>query len=206
MRGVPAARKEKKGSGLPGGIRLRWVAGLLVFFVLGALALLVLRDAPTRVEQALYPLDYEGTIRSAAEEYGVEPAFVAGMIYAESKFRPEAESSQNAYGLMQLLPQTAEFVSSRSGIEGDYQDPRTNIRMGAWYLSYLSRKYDGDERLVIAAYNSGEGTVDGWRSREDFNIEDDIPYPETRNHVERVLEAREVYENLYGEDLRRNPG
>lgn len=177
----------------------------MIFLVLGVVAFLVLRDAPNQVERALYPLEYEGTIRSAAEEYGVEPAFVAGMIYAESKFRPDAESSQEAYGLMQLLPETAAFISRRSGVEGDYRDPRTNIRMGTWYLSYLSRKYDGDERLVIAAYNSGEGTVDRWLAQESFDIEEDIPYTETENHVERVLEAREVYERLYGDNLARNP-
>ena len=178
---------------------------LLGVLVLGG-AVLLLRDAPNRVEQAIYPLEYEGTIRSAAEEYGVDPTFVAGMIYAESRFRPEAESSQTAYGLMQLLPETAGFISRRSGIEGDYREPRTNIRMGTWYLSYLSRKYNGDERLVIAAYNSGEGTVNSWRAQEGFDIEEDIPYSETRNHVERVLEAQETYRSLYGENLRRNPG
>ena len=118
---------------------------------------------------------YEETIRQASRENGLEPAFVAGVIHTESRFRPDAESSQEAYGLMQMLPATAEFVQRRSGIEGDFRDPRTNIRLGTWYLGYLGERYNGDERLMLAAYNSGEGTVDGWISEEGFDIAKDIP-------------------------------
>ena len=140
-------------------------------------------------------------ITPASERYGLEPAFVAGVIYTESRFDPEAESHQGAYGLMQLLPQTANFISSRSGIDGDYQNPRVNLRLGTWYLSYLEGRYAGHERLMLAAYNSGEGQVDSWTSEEGFDIERDIPFEETKNYVESVLEAREVYTELYGEDL-----
>ena len=147
---------------------------------------------------------YEETIRQASRENGLEPAFVAGVIHTESRFRPDAESSQEAYGLMQMLPETAEFVQRRSGIEGDFRDPRTNIRLGTWYLGYLGGRYNDDERLMLAAYNSGEGTVDGWISEEGFDIAKDIPFKETREYVERSLEARQRYEDLYGRDLRRN--
>jgi soluble lytic murein transglycosylase len=127
---------------------------------------------------------------------------VAGVVYTESRFDPEAVSHREAYGLMQLLPQTSEFISSRSGINGDYRNPRVNLRMGAWYLSYLEGRYGGNERLMLAAYNSGEGQVDAWLSEEGFDIETDIPFEETRHYVESVLDAREVYIELYGEDLR----
>ena len=107
---------------------------------------------------------------------------------------------------MQMLPATAEFVQQRSGIEGDFRDPRTNIRMGTWYLGYLDGRYDGDKRLMLAAYNSGEGRVDGWISEEGFDIARDIPFKETRDYVENSLEARETYEGLYGENLSRDTG
>ena len=179
----------------------------MVAAVLAGLAALPFAlGAPERVREALYPLRYEETIRQASRENGLEPAFVAGVIYTESRFRPDAESSQSAYGLMQMLPQTAEFVQRRSGIRGDFEDPRTNIRLGTWYLGYLDGRYDGDERLMLAAYNSGEGRVDGWISEEGFDIARDIPFKETRDYVENSLEARETYEGLYGEDLRRDPG
>ena len=178
----------------------------LLAVLAGLVALPFALGAPETVRKAVYPLRYEETIRQASRENGLEPTFVAGVIYAESRFRPDAESSQDAYGLMQMLPDTAEFVQRRSGIRGDFRDPRTNIRLGTWYLGYLDERYRGDERLMLAAYNSGEGTVDGWISDDGFDIAKDIPFEETREYVERSLEARQRYEELYGRDLRRNPG
>ena len=185
--------------------RRRGVLALLAVLA-GLVALPFALGAPETVRKAVYPLRYEETIRQASRENGLEPTFVAGVIYAESRFRPDAESSQDAYGLMQMLPDTAEFVQQRSGIDGDFRDPRTNIRLGTWYLGYLDGRYRGNERLMLAAYNSGEGTVDGWISNDGFDIAEDIPFEETREYVERSLEARQKYEELYGEDLRRNTG
>ncbi len=179
---------------------------LVLAVVAGLVALPFALGAPEAVRKAAYPLRYEDTIRQASREHGLEPAFVAGVIYTESRFRPEAESSQSAYGLMQMLPATAEFVQQRSGIGGDFKEPRTNIRLGVWYLNYLDGRYSGDERLMLAAYNSGEGRVDGWISDEGFDIARDIPFKETRDYVENSLEARQTYEDLYGEDLSREPG
>jgi soluble lytic murein transglycosylase len=104
----------------------------------------------------------------------------------------------------ELLPQTAGFIRDRGGIEGDYRDPKVNLRMGAWYLSYLEDRYMGDERLVLAAYNSGEGRVDAWISDKGFDVGEDIPFKETREYVEKVLEARRTYDELYGRNLYRN--
>ena len=176
----------------------------LLAVLAGLVALPFALGAPETVRKAVYPLRYEETIRQASRENGLEPTFVSGVIHTESRFRPDAESSQEAYGLMQMLPATAEFVQRRSGIEGDFRDPRTNIRLGTWYLGYLDERYKGDERLMLAAYNSGEGTVDAWISDDGFDIAEDIPFKETREYVERSLEARQKYEDLYGEDLRRN--
>jgi soluble lytic murein transglycosylase len=177
---------------------------LLVAVLAGLLALPFALGAPERVREALYPLRYEETIRQASRENGLEPTFVAGVIYTESRFRPEAESHQAAYGLMQMLPETAEFVQQRSGIRGDFKDPRTNIRLGTWYLGYLDERYRGDERLMLAAYNSGEGRVDGWISEEGFDIARDIPFKETRDYVGNALEAKKTYEELYGQYLRQD--
>ena len=186
--------------------RARRRSGLLALLavVAGLVALPFALGTPEAIRKAVYPLRYEETIRQASRENRLEPAFVAGVIHTESRFRPDAESSQEAYGLMQMLPATAEFVQRRSGIGGDFREPRTNIRLGTWYLGYLDERYRGDERLMLAAYNSGEGTVDGWISEEGFDIAKDIPFEETREYVERSLEARQRYEDLYGRDLRRS--
>jgi soluble lytic murein transglycosylase len=175
----------------------------LVALVGGLIALPYLLRAPDAVRQAVYPLRYEEIIREESLRYGLEPAFVAGVIYAESKFQPDATSPKGAYGLMQILPDTADFIAERSGIEGDFRDPETNLRMGIWYLDYLDGRYLSDERLMLAAYNSGEGRVDAWISDEGFDIGEDIPFQETREYVERVLEARQTYAELYGRNLDR---
>jgi soluble lytic murein transglycosylase len=156
------------------------------------------------VLRVTYPLRYEETIRAEAAEHGLEPALVAAVIRTESRFDPEVESSRGAYGLMQLQPETARFISERGGVGGDYRDPKANIRMGTWYLDYLRRQYAGDERLVLAAYNSGEGQVDAWISEEGFDVAHDIPFGETRDYVEDVLKARDTYAELYGSELDRD--
>jgi peptidoglycan lytic transglycosylase len=161
---------------------------------------------PDAVMRTIYPLRYEATIREASEENDLEPAFVAAVIYTESRFRPDVESHQEAYGLMQLLPQSANYIERKSGIRGDYKDPRVNIKLGTWFLGYLNDRYDGDERLMLAAYNSGEGSVDAWTSDEGFDIKKDIPYKETREYVDRVLEAQKTYQQLYGKNLQQQPG
>jgi len=162
--------------------------------------------APDTVMRTMYPLHYEETIRQASEANDLEPAFVAAVIYTESRFRPDVKSHQGAYGLMQLLPQSARYIERNSGIEGNFRDPQVNIRLGTWFLGYLDDRYDGDERLMLAAYNSGEGSVDAWTSDEGFDIKKDIPYKETREYVERVLEAQKAYQDLYGKNLQRGPG
>ena len=161
---------------------------------------------PDAVMRTMYPLRYEGAIREASEKNDLEPTFVAAVIYTESRFQPGVESHQGAYGLMQLLPQSARYIERNSGIEGDFRDPKVNIRLGTWFLGYLNDRYDGDERLMLAAYNSGEGSVDAWTSDEGFDIEKDIPYKETREYVERALEAQKTYRELYGKNLQHHPG
>jgi soluble lytic murein transglycosylase len=187
-------------------MRARRRRGVLILLALAVVlaALPFILKTPETVRKTVYPLRYEDTIRRVSVEHGLEPTFVAAVVYTESRFRPDVESHRGAYGLMQLLPRTARFIQERSNIEGDYRQPEVNLRMGAWYLGYLDDRYMGDERLVLAAYNSGEGQVDAWVSDEGFDVGEDIPFRETREYVENVLEAQRTYEELYGRNLYRN--
>ena len=104
---------------------------------------------------------------------------------------------------MQIVPSTAGYVSRQSQIPGNFREPETNIRLGVWYLEYLEERYAGSERLMLASYNAGEGTVDTWLQDESFDISQDIPYPETASYVEDVRETRDTYADLYGTNLNR---
>jgi soluble lytic murein transglycosylase len=154
------------------------------------------------------PLRHQDAIREQAGEKHLDPSLIAGVIYAESKFS-DSTSSAGALGLMQLLPSTAHFIAGRSGgtafTTEDLSTPEINIAYGSWYLRYLLDRYGGDEVLALAAYNGGMGNVDRWvaaaRARGERLAMGDIPFPETRAYVQRVLEARREYRRTYPGEL-----
>jgi soluble lytic murein transglycosylase len=141
-----------------------------------------------------YPRRYGGMIAKAATEYGVSPALISAVIFAESGFHPNAESAAGAKGLMQLVEPTAYFCAKKIGLSYSPQklvDPAYNIALGTFYLSYLLKKF-GSEPLALAAYNAGEGNVRQWLA--DGLTEP--PFPETKRYVDRVLRAKHFYRIL----------
>jgi soluble lytic murein transglycosylase len=162
-------------------------------------ALYVVRTNPTWYERIRYPLRYSQFVRVHAAEHGLDPALVAAVIYQESKFRSSVVSSSGAIGLMQLTPATARGIAIRTGgtrfRTQDLFDPELNIRYGSWYLDNLFKKY-GSERLVLAAYNAGQGNVDRWRARGEG-----IQFPETRAYIERVEHLTSIYRRAWHSKL-----
>jgi soluble lytic murein transglycosylase len=161
------------------------------------------------VTEISLPLRHEDIIRQQAADKDLDPTLIAGVIYTESRFRDQT-SPAGAKGLMQLLPSTADDIARKSGgtafVQGDLADPQVNISYGSFYLRYLLRRYGGNEVLAIAAYNAGEGRVDKWifdarRRGEDFDHTRHIPFPETRDYVKRVTEAKARYRERYGREL-----
>ena len=157
-------------------------------------------------EQSLqrYPMEYTDLIRSCAAEEGLEPAYVAAVILAESSYNPQAVSSVNAQGLMQIMPETGAWIAGKfdeSYVDGCLFDPETNIRYGCWYLGYLLRRYDGDKTCSTEAYHSGQGTVDGWLKDPQYSTDgrtlNIIGGPRANTYVGRVLEYYEKYKQLY---------
>jgi len=141
-----------------------------------------------------------------APNSGVEPALVYAITRQESNFDPEAVSSANARGLMQLLPATAQQVARRLGIAHQTaqltNDPAHNMRLGAGYLEMLSERFGGTLPFMIAGYNAGPGRVDQWvgefgdpRQGQIAMLDwmEQIPFTETRNYVQRVIENMAVY-------------
>src|SRR3954454_5114875 len=173
---------------------LRRRLGLLAFALLAicVLGIAIVRPfADKAVKEIALPLRHEDIIRQQANDKGLDPSLIAGVIYVESRFRDQT-SVAGAKGLMQLLPSTADYIARKSGgtrfQQGDLATPQINIAYGSWYLRYLLDHYDGSEALALAAYNAGEGKVDGWyraaQARgEDFSVAAHIPFPETRDYV-----------------------
>jgi len=152
-----------------------------------------------------YPTEYQELIREYAEDNGLEPAYVASVILAESSYRPEAVSSVGAQGLMQIMPKTGEWIAGKFDedyLEGSLFDPATNIRYGCWYLGFLMDRYDGSMRCASAAYHAGQGTVDKWLKDPMYSADgktlDTIPSEATGPYVERILKYYEGYEEIYG--------
>jgi len=176
----------------------RLLAVILVAAAAGG-AFLYLRSGPNWFERLRYPLHYSEYVRVHARENHLDPALLAAVIYSESKFRTNAESSSGAIGLMQLTPATARGIAIRTGGSrfrtSDLYDPEINIRYGAWYLANLFHKY-GSERLVLAAYNAGQGNVDAWRAKGE-----PIQFPETAAYVKRVEHLKHVYRAAWAKEL-----
>jgi len=192
--------------------RRRRLAALVMLLGLGALAVGIagvagLGPLADEVRQITLPLEHEDIIRQQADDKDVDAALIAAVIFEESKFRDQT-SHAGARGLMQITPATADYIAAKSGgtafEQGDLASPQINIAYGAWYLDYLTEKYEGHDLAAIAAYNAGEGTVDEWVSSAgglDVFDEGDIAFPETREYVDGVMDHRAAYRKHYASEL-----
>jgi soluble lytic murein transglycosylase len=188
--------------------RRRGVLGLAAAIVAVVVFVLAMPLAQQAVNDLGLPLRYSSVIRQQAAEKKLDPALVAAVIYAETKFNPRT-SSAGAEGLMQILPQTAEFLAHKSGATtfttADLSTPQVNIAYGSYYLRYLLDEYHGTTWQAIAAYNGGEANVDRWiadaRAHGRKLSIGEIPFPETRAYVQRVLSARSAYRHKYAGQL-----
>jgi soluble lytic murein transglycosylase len=188
------------------GRRAFWTVAAMAAVVL--VAALALSTVDQVVREGELPLADASIIREQAAAKHLDPALIAAVIYAETKFDPRP-SSAGAQGLMQLLPSTAYFIAHLSGgvafTAGDLATPRINLAYGSYYLRYLLDHYEGDEMLAVAAYNGGISNVDEWvaeaRAQGRQLTIGAIPFPETREYVQRVLEAQREYRRRYPSEL-----
>lgn len=159
--------------------------------------------------RVLYPLRYGDLIRQSAARFGVDPALVASVIHAESRFRPRAISPRGARGLMQVMPETGAWLAHRLQLDEftleELFDPVTNITLGTFYLSELAHEFGGDWVLILAAYNGGRQNVKRWLAGRATLAIEDIPFQETRYYVRRVLRAYRWYRLLYRWEQARGP-
>ena len=190
--------------------RRRGAVLVLALVVAAGLAAVVTGLGPLgeAVREITLPLKHEDIIRQQADDKDLDPALIAAVIYEESRFRDQT-SHAGARGLMQITPDTADFIAKHSGgdlfEQTDLATPQINIAYGSYFLRYLLDHYDGNEGAALAAYNAGIGNVDKWVAEaggiDSFEVESHVPFPETRAYVENVLDSRGDYREHHGGDL-----
>jgi soluble lytic murein transglycosylase len=172
------------------------------------LVAIVLSEVKHAVSHRGLPLTNASIIREQAAAKHLDPALIAAVIYAETKFDPRP-STAGAQGLMQILPATAYYLAHLSGgtrfTASDLDTPSINVAYGSYYLRYLLDHYNGNEMLAVAAYNGGLANVDGWAAQANTSGGEltvaTIPFPETREYVQRVLAAQQTYRATYPREL-----
>jgi soluble lytic murein transglycosylase len=178
------------------------IGGTLLVGALGGFLLVNSDRFQRTLEEVTLPLQHEDIIRQQAAQKDVPADLIAAVIYTESRFRDQT-SHAGARGLMQITPSTAQVIERLSGGQtfnfDDLSNPDINIRYGTFYLHYLLQKFDDNEIAALAAYNAGETNVANWGGSR-LSL-DDIPFPETHDYVENVLEKRDEYASHYRHEL-----
>lgn len=198
-------KKTASGGGFRGRIFLRVVLVLLLLCLAGW------RFWRSDMVQMrfVYMWPYQNEILTYAGKNQIDPFLVAAVIKNESRFKPGAVSEVGAIGLMQIMPETGEWIAGQMGLAGysvqKLYDPTVNIRMGCWYLSELKHEFRGNMVLQMLAYNAGRGNTHGWMAANGWDWEfgsiSAIPYEESRGYVAAVLHDRDEYYRLYKDKI-----
>ncbi|MDD4767533.1 MAG: lytic transglycosylase domain-containing protein [Desulfotomaculaceae bacterium] len=153
-----------------------------------------------------YPLPYHDLTLKYATVHNQDTYLLSAMIKAESNFQPRAVSEKGARGLMQIMPETGQSVAGQLGYPDFSADllfiPEININIGACYLAGLDDEFNGNVILMLAAYNGGIGNVMEWIAADKsggINEIDQIPFPETRHYIKKVLKYHQIYTRLYSQ-------
>ena len=176
---------------------------IITILVLSVICGLLFQFFYDKYERNAYPKEYEEYVEKYASQYGVPESIVYAVIKTESGYDSGAVSEAGAVGLMQMMPDTFNWLTTltKENLDkGLLYDPETNIKYGTYYLSYLYLKY-GSWDTVYAAYNAGEGNVDDWLGdaldADGAKKLGDGPFKETENYIKKVNKAAEIYDRLY---------
>lgn len=156
--------------------------------------------------RVVYPFPYRKLLTARAEELGLDPYLVAGLVRQESAFAPAIVSPAGAIGLMQVMPATGRQLARASGIRGftteTLENAEINVLLGTSFLAEMLERYDGDVPLFLSAYNAGPTRANRWRrfpeAGDPPRFTERIPFAETRGYVKNVTRNRALYRWLYG--------
>lgn len=159
-----------------------------------------------KIEKMEYPRRYEEYVQYYADKYGIDSRMLYAVIRTESNFDPNARSSVDARGLMQITEITFDWIKSNIAPTEeltfeDLYNPETNIRFGSYFFSYCLRRYDNDLATAAAAYHSGWGTVDELlsdaRYTDNGETLTEFPYRQMSRYVSKVTSAYARYCEIY---------
>jgi len=156
--------------------------------------------------QALYPFPYKDLILKWSAHRQLNPLLVTALIRQESRFTPKIKSWAGAVGLMQVLPETAEWRAASMQVKKyDLENPDDNINFGTEFLDYTHKEYNNNSMLAVASYNAGPGAVADWLKRFGFQDPDEfaqkIPFPETNDYIRKVFGNYWNYLRLYNPEV-----
>ncbi|MBQ7307794.1 MAG: lytic transglycosylase domain-containing protein [Clostridia bacterium] len=149
--------------------------------------------------KVVYPIKYREAVSESSTKYEIEESLIYAVIKAESGFSSKSVSKSGAYGLMQILPSTMCYIMNEEIEKERLFEPEFNIEVGTKYLRYLLNKFN-DIRVVLSAYNAGEGNVFVWLKDKNYSLDGKTlkttPFKETNNYVEKVLKYEKIYKKL----------
>jgi soluble lytic murein transglycosylase len=178
--------------------------------IVSVIFLLVILINIKSIFKSFYPMKYEENIIKYSQRYNINPCLVAAIIRAESNFNEKAVSHRGAYGLMQIMPDTAMWIAQRMELKEfkveNLYDTEINIAMGCWYIDNLNCEFNGNIDLVLAAYNGGPGNVEKWLKNSEYSEDgktlNNIPFEETDKYVKKVKTNYNIYLKLYGDRIK----
>ena len=183
----------------------RFLNGFVLVFLV-TMGILCLPPVRTRVEKTLYPCKYSALVEQYAAEYDLDPLLVYSFVRTESGFDPDATSSVEARGLMQMTEETFLWLRSKIAADedlafADLYDPDTSIRFGCYYLHLCLERYNGDVATAAAAYHSGWGTVDNLLRMEEHSADGQtlqgFPYSQMNHYVNKITSCYGAYQRIY---------
>jgi soluble lytic murein transglycosylase len=160
-----------------------------------------------RLLRIVYPFPNREMVEREAEEWGVDPFLMAGLIRQESAWDRDIVSSAGAVGLMQVMPSTGAQLARASGLDGfsteSLESAEVNLHLGARFLSEMLERFGPELPLVLSAYNAGPTRANRWKDfpehADPLRFTERIPFTETRGYVKNVTRNRELYRALYAD-------
>lgn len=178
-------------------------------FVLIIALLLITPFATKLIEENTHPMKYSDYISTYCKEYNVPKDLIYATIKVESSFNPSAESEVGALGLTQIMPDTFEWLLSKTGESYSAEDlkkPEISIKYCVFFYSILFENFSETE-TAVAAYHAGMNQVKDWLNNPEYSSDGKtlkkIPSRATAHYVNKVTNAMDIYNTHYKEELKK---